>query len=245
MQTVILAGILGLVFIALPVFLGKKSGVSPMELLFGSRINNTPFRKDAGEDTAENEEKKRETKGKRIQTNGSKQDLLQLISSLVSFGRKNHFYTIAPGTVQWEGQTASLAVIFITRSAVIGINCFGYGGVIDCERGDMDWTQSINGEKRKLESPVKKNENQKAILKGALTECGYGGLPVYVYGVFTTKDVRLKGRSGDGFYTRDELLQALSATKLLRDDGVDMQKVGSALAEKAAKPDKGPDKGRG
>ena len=233
MQTVVLAVIMGLVFIALPVFLGRKSGKSPMELIFGSRVNDTPFGRKT-EDASGAGTAKKKASGRKPQ-NGTKQELFSMISSLLSYARRNHFCFIVPGTLEWEGKVSTLAVLLITRNAFIGINCFGYGGTIQCERGEADWLQTLGDEKRHIESPAKKNKEQEAIVRAVLDECGYADRPLYIFGVFTSPQVQLKSRTGEGFYTKNELMQTLGATRFLQDKGLDPDEACKKVGQYAKK----------
>ena len=228
-NTLILAVIMGLVFIALPVFLGRKSGKSPMQLIFGNQVKGTLFDKNRKKGEDETGEEKASPPKSALEKNGSKQELLDMISSLASYARRNQFFFLSPGTVMSQGETATLAVILITPCACVGINCFGYGGTIQCERNDTDWMQTLNGEKIALPSPAKKNAAQRRILRQALESCGYGNIPVYVLGAFTNAKARLKHRTGDGFYQKKELLEHLDSDRYHADGGIRPNEVGKAL----------------
>ncbi len=233
LETIILAVIMGLVFIGLPVFLGRKTGRSPMEMIFGERVNGTLFGRKKEDSssalTAEEKDKKKPP------VNSSMQELISMISTLVSYARRHRFYSLVPGTLEWEGKTSTLAVILVTRSTVIGINCFGYNGTIQCERGEGEWIQTVGEEKRHLESPARKNKEQYSIVKSILEQCGYPEIPLVILGVFTSSNVQLKNRTGDGFYTKKELMDALSAKRFTQDRGVISAQVGKSLEGYAKK----------
>lgn len=232
LNTVVLAAIMGLVFIGLPLLLGRKSGKNPMELIFGNQVKGTLFDKNRKKGKEEGQEERAAVPKAALEKNGSKQELLEMISSLASYARKNQFFFLSPGTVMEGEETATLAVVLVTRSACVGINCFGYGGTIQCERNGLDWIQTLNGQKIPLSSPVKKNEAQRRILRGALESCGYGNIPVYILGAFTNAKVQLKNRTGDGFYQKKELLQHLDADRYQKDGGIRPNEVGKALEKK-------------
>ena len=226
MQTVILWAIMILVLVGIPVLLAKKSGKSPMELFFGSRFQGTAFDRGshAGEKGA------REAK-KGSQRNSSKDELLATVSDMVSYARRNHFQSLVPGTVMAGGKTANLAVILVTRSGLVGINCFGYGGDIQAYTGDQQWVQTLNGERRRFDSPVVKNREQRGILQEAAKECGLT-LPCQVLGVFTAGSAILMGAGKTGCYTRKELVEKLGQEGFLQDGGVDPEKVRELLDAK-------------
>ncbi len=110
--------IMALVLIVLPILLGRLSGRSPMEVIFGRRVNDTAF--------GQGKDGEKEKAGP-VQKNSTKQELMTLISDLLSYSRRNHFYCFTPGTLEVNGEVASLSAVIVTRSAVLGFNCFGYG----------------------------------------------------------------------------------------------------------------------
>ena len=227
--------IMALVLIGLPILLGRLSGKSPMEVFFGDRINNTIFgrKKSKGSgassaDTGENNPAKGKGSNPPAK-NSTKQELLSFVSDLVSYSRRNHFYSIVPGTLSINGETASFACIIVTRQTVLGFNCFGYGGLIFCENGKDTWRQLMNGQETRFDSPAIKNQKQEEILRQVLTACGYPDLRTQVYGVFPAPSASLQHRSGTDCYSHKNMLQLLQNDTYLKDKGVDPQKVGKAL----------------
>ena len=180
LETIILYLIIALVLIGLPVFLAKKTGSNPMELLFGQRVNKTPYGKKE-EDGESGKDAKKESSARKKETNSNRNDLMNLISQLATYARKNHFQLIVPGTLTGsDGVTAVLTALVITRSMIIGINCFGFGGTVLAEPGESDWHQTMNGEKTVIPSPVKKNRRQLDIVLQVLSETGYMNVPVEI-----------------------------------------------------------------
>ena len=91
-SSVILYSIIIVVLLGIPVVISKKTGVKPMEMLFGKMANRGIFKSDkAGEKSDRPREKK--------QANSSRNDLLELISRLATYARRNHFRLIVPGTL--------------------------------------------------------------------------------------------------------------------------------------------------
>lgn len=217
--------IMVIVLIVLPVLLAKLSGRNPMEMFFGKRVNDSPFARKKGQDgkdgKAENGDDRRR--------NSTKQELMECISSLISYARRNHFYAIVPGTLTDGDKVATLSVVIVTRRAVLGFNCFGYGGTIECSEDGESWKQTLMGAEKRFDSPVLKNRAQKALLEKILKDCGFEGIPVNIYGVFTAKGVELKNRYRTGCHTAKTLLPILSGTEYAEDRGVDPKKVGKEL----------------
>ena len=152
------------VLIVLPVIFARISGKNPMEMFFGSRVNKTSF---AGE-KPENEKQREPKKGR--EKNSTKNDIMVLISRLLTYARRNRFYTIVPGTLTIGEQTASLAAVVVTRGCVLGVNCYGFGGSIEGKSGSADWVQTLNGERKSFPSPTVKNEEQRKILADVLVQ---------------------------------------------------------------------------
>ena len=217
--------IMVLVLIVLPIGLGKLSGKSPMEVFFGSRVKNTAFGKQETE-----EDKKRQEEAKiQKKASGSKNDLLDTISAVLSYARRNQFVAIVPGTIAAGGQVASLAAILVTRSQIIGINCFGYGGTITADTGENDWTQNVDGRKKMIPSPSVKNAAQGAVLKAAMEEAGLTGIPMEILGVFTSPYAELRRGTRENCFTKKDMLEHLREDKYMRDLGVDPKKTAKSL----------------
>ena len=241
--------IMALVLIGLPVLLGKLTGKNPMEILFGDRVNNTLFGKKKKEDpSTETDEKggtRSESSGKKgekgktpsIQRNSSRQELMQTISELLSYARKNHFFCIVPGTLQHGDEVATLAVLIVTRCSVLGFNCFGYGGTVYAGSGDDAWRQVLNGEEKKIDSPVSRNKKQKEILDAVLKECGYLNIRTEIYGVFTASGVILKDHRNTRCCSQKVLMEILKGSHFMEDSGVDPKKIGRTLETHIKKQD--------
>lgn len=223
MEQAVLWGIMLLVLIGIPVLLGRKSGKSPMEIIFGSRVKGTAFEK---KETGAGEKEKAAAAREK---NSGREDLLATVSDLVSYARRNHFALLVPGTIQAGGKTANLAAILLTRGRVVGINCFGYGGSIQAYPGEANWTQTQGGKKKSFDSPVAKNRLQEEILREALKEAGFGETPAEVLGVFTASSAVLKSAGKTSCFTREALRTKLSEDRYLKDEGLDPEKLRAAL----------------
>ena len=220
--------IMALVMIVLPIGLGRLSGKSPMEVFFGSRVKDSAF--GAGETKGTDGEKKAKSGGKQeVQAGSTRQELMECISMLLSYARRNRFYCMVPGTVTADGETASLAAVIVTRSAVLGFNCFGYGGKIFASRTDGPWLQNAGDGEKEIDSPTVRNRKQKEILDKALASCGLEGLETRVFGVFTAGSAKLKNSGGTGCVTVRELQEVLGSDRILKDGGVDPKETGARL----------------
>ncbi len=221
-SSIILYAIIVLVLIGLPVALAKKTGKKPMELLFGQRKGRSFFGKQEKETAGS------QPQGKK-QTNSNRNDLLDLISRLTTYARRNHFRLIVPGTVSCGGTTAVLTALILTRSRVIGINCFGFGGRVDGKMGEEDWEQTMNGTTTRFPSPTVKNRNQEKLVRQTLEETGFPGTEVEIIGVFTSPSVWLSNASGTNCYKKDKAMEYLKSEQFLADGGLDPQKMEEAL----------------
>ena len=227
-----------LVLIVLPIMLGRRFGVNPLELLLGKQTSDTLFgKRKKREAEASGSDGETETDGKpegrkkktEVQKNSSRQELMTAISGFLTYGRKNHFYCIVPGTLEHDGATASLAALVVTRSRVLGFNCFGYGGTVYAGSGDEEWRQVLNGEEKKIDSPVVRNRKQKEIVDAVLKECGYPDIPSEIFGVFTASGVILKDNRTTRCHTQKAMMEILKGSRFMEDKGIDPAKVGKAL----------------
>ena len=221
-SSVILYSIIIVVLLGIPVVISKKTGVKPMEMLFGKMANRGIFKSDkAGEKSDRPREKK--------QANSSRTDLLGLVSRLATYSRRTHFRLIVPGTLSCDGAIAVLTALILTRSGVVGINCFGFGGRVDAQRGEADWVQVMNGEQTAFPSPVTKNRNQEKLVRQVLEEVGFAGADVEIVGVFTAPSAWLSNAAGTNCYTTEDALKYLRGDAFMRDGGLEPKALEEAL----------------
>ena len=221
-STIILYSIIVVVLIGVPVVISRKLGKKPMEMLFGKMGSRGIFKAD----------KDRSLNGQpqeRKQINSTGNDFLDLISRLATYTRRNHFRMIVPGTLSCGETIAALTALIVTRSGVVGINCFGFGGRVIASAGEKDWVQIMNGTETAFPSPVKKNRNQEKIVRQVLEEVGYAGTNVEIVGVFTTPSVVLSNASGTNCYTKEEALKYLRGDAFLKDGGLDPKALEAVL----------------
>ena len=152
-----------------------------------------------------------------------------LISRLLTYARRNRFYTIVPGTLTIGEQTASLAAVVVTRGCVLGVNCYGFGGSIEGKSGSADWVQTLNGERKSFPSPTVKNEEQRKILADVLVDAGYPEVDAQVVGVFTEPKVRFTKVAGKGCYTMDMFRDFLASDMCMRSKDLDPSEIGKKL----------------
>lgn len=226
-NSVILYAIIIVVLIGIPVILSRKSGKNPMELLFGKRAGKSLFGGRKSESGGGETQAARP--GTKKQTNSNRNDFMELISRLATYARKNHFRLIIPGTLSCGGTTAVLTALIITRSKVVGINCFGFGGRVIAAEGDKDWTQVMNGVETTFPSPLVKNANQERIVRQVLEETGFAGTEAEIVGVFTSPSVWLSNLAGTNCYSRDDAMKYLKSDEFLKDRGLDPAAVEQAL----------------
>ena len=90
-----------LVLIVVPVVFAKISGRDPMEVFFGSRVKGSAFA------TKDKEEAKKENTAKKTEKNSDRNELLVTLSEITNYVRRNRFYVIMPGTLQYQGKVAN------------------------------------------------------------------------------------------------------------------------------------------
>lgn len=221
-NSIILFAMVLVVLIGIPVVLSRKSGKNPLELLFGKRGSKSVF----GTQKKESQDSKPQT---RKQANSNRNDFMDLISRLATYTRRNHYRLIIPGTLSCGAATAVLTALIITRSKVIGINCFGFGGRVIAAKEEKDWTQVMNGVETSFPSPLKKNRNQEKIVRQVLDEVGFPDTDVEIIGVFTSPSVWLSNLSGTNCYSKDDAMKYLKSDRFLNDSGLDPKAIEEAL----------------
>ncbi len=229
MEQAILYIIILVVIIGVPVLIARKSGISPMEALFGKRVNKTAFAGKSSSDQEKAEKEKAAKAEEKKEKNSNRNDLIQFVSYLTSYARRNRFFIIVPGTLEVEGSVTMLTAIVVTRKEVLGFNCFGYGGKVSGKSGSADWLQVMNQEAKNFPSPSVKNASQLELLKKAMKSVGLEDIPARVIGVFTSPTVQLSNAGKTGCYSRKGVEEYLRGTKILQDGGVDPKAAGKAL----------------
>ena len=124
------------------------------------------------------------------QTNGRSQDIQSLVSTLLIFVRRNKLGLVYPGTVEHRGKMANLVALRVTRSEVIGINCFGFGGTITEQGGK--WNQHMNGADQPIPDPLEGCRRQAEIVRAAMNNHGMENIPLRVVAVFTSHTVSVR-----------------------------------------------------
>ncbi len=141
------------------------------------------------------------------QTNGRSQDIQTLLSTLLIFVRRQKLGLVYPGTVAFGGKMANLVCFLVTRSEVIGINCFGFGGTIT--ESDGGWNQHMNGADQTIKDPVEGNAQQREIVRGMMDASGMADIPLRVVAVFTSRTVALETRHPSEVFDTKGLLEHL------------------------------------
>ena len=226
-STIILYAMVVLVLIGIPVILAKKSGKSPMEMLFGKRGSKGLFgtRKKESGDSPSTDSKPQAGK----QTNSNRNDFMDLISRLATYARRNHFRLIIPGTLSCDGKIAVLTALILTRARVVGVNCFGFGGRVVAAEGEEDWTQVMNGKESTFPSPVKKNREQEKLVRQVLSEVGWADTDVEIVGVFTSPSLWLSNATGTNCYKKDDAMKYLKSDRFMGDNGLDSKALDEVL----------------
>ncbi len=235
-QTVVVFIILAVVFIILPTILKRLTGKDIFEVLVGRPLVKKQKTEDAkGNGGSADPSSKGRDENK--EKNSSKADILQLVSEVVSFARRNQFSAIVPGALRKDELETMLPVILVMRSCVVGINVFGYGGAVSAKRSDDTWTQTLNGATREIPSPLKVSGKQEKILKEILRRSGYESVGVSVISVFTSKDVKITGPSAQEIIRPQALVGELRKNKYMKTKDVDTAAVGKVLADLRVRKD--------
>ena len=174
-------------------------------------------------------------------SNATRADMMELLSALITFSRRNRIGIVFPGTVEYGNEVATLLALLVTKSEVIGVNSFGYGGTITAGKGDGDWVQHMNGQDIRIKSPAVMNRQQQRICRQAMDAAGMQDISFRVTGVFSNRHVTLADGNGNGFWTRESFFEELKTQLAVEEERIsDPQKVVDQLVAitKKVRPEK-------
>ena len=221
----ILPFILAVLLIFILPMLMRKYGWEPGDLVkiiltrFGKQDYAAEAKKTAGK------EKKREP----YQSNGRSSDLKSLVSTLLIFVRRNKYGLVYPGTVEYNGKTANLLALLVTREKVYGLNCFGFGGTI--QKKQNGWIQHMNGADHSIPDPLLGNRQQYEIVRAMMDANGMKEIPLQVIAVFTSRTVVLALPQRDDLFDVEGLLQYLKEQAEQESSVIDPSATARALNE--------------
>ena len=180
--------VMALVLIFLVPVMASRQGMS-----YGEYILSLFTGKKRQYDAAEEEKRIRSgiRRKERKLFNGRANEMIQLLSTLMIFARRNKLGLVYPGTVENDGKIASIMCFVVTGSRVYGINCFGYAGVINEGSGKKNWNQHINYQDISIQSPVVMDRAQYELVRDAMDKAGMKEIPLEIKGVFTSRDAVL------------------------------------------------------
>ena len=155
----------------------------------------------------------------------ARNDYLKALSELLAFARKNHLFVVVPGNVTYQGKTAELDALVVTRAKVVGVLAYSFGGTIECRSDGEDWRVTDEEGARTLGSPIREADAQDELVRGALLAGHLGDIPYQTVMLFTGSDAVLTGERPQGSCTREELFRMLEGGGSL-----DPKAVGKRLA---------------
>lgn len=150
-----------------------------------------PFKKEYSALDEEKRIRNKQNKKTPHLNNSTHDDIIQMVSDLILFSRKNNTGLVYPATIQYGGKTGNLAAFVVTKSRVIGINCFGFAGVITHDEASGCWRQQINGITQNIPDPEALNKEQYTLARTAMNANGMMDLPLDIVAVFTNNNVSL------------------------------------------------------
>ncbi len=174
---------------------------------------------------AEQQEKKAAPEEK----NSSRNDVLDLVSMLISTARQIDGTLVYPGALTDGKHQTSLIGIMITKRMAVGINVFGFGGKVKADRETGPWTQTMNGVTKQIPNPLERCAEQKKQLEGILSSAGLSDVPVRVLPVFTSKTVVLNGSLKGRCYRPVTLKETLLLEDYSGDGPVAVKESGKKL----------------
>lgn len=198
----ILPFILAILLIFIIPMMMSRYGISAEDLLrkiFASGLRKKEYSAADEENTIRNKKNK---KAPHL-NNSTHNDIIQMVSDLIIFSRKNKTGLVYPGTIQFGGKTGNIAAFVVTGSRIIGLNCFGFGGNILHDAASDVWKQQINGVTQDIPDPLKLNKEQYAIARAAMDANGMKDLPLEIMAVFTNRHVSIQAADAEVCTTHD------------------------------------------
>ncbi len=212
--------------------LGKKLGLDPEKVGEAKAGPDGLTDKERADQEAAAVRAEEKARSARKQRAGSVQnDYLQTISRILTFARKNALFAIIPGNLAYQGKTADLTAILVTRSRVVGIMAYSFDGRILCRRDEENWqVQEPDGTQRQVASPVAETRAQDELARGALRSHDMGEPAYETAMLFTSSNAVLTGDRPAGCYSCEELFEALSGEDDLHGNTLDPKAVGKKIA---------------
>ena len=168
--------------------------------------------------------------------NSTRNDVLDLVSMLVSTARQIGGTLVYPGVLTDGTHTTSLIGVMITKKMAVGLNVFGFGGKVKADRETGPWTQTMNGVTKQIPNPLERSAGQQKQLEEVLASAGFPDIPVRVLPVFTSKTVVLTGSMKGRCYKSESLKALLMQEEYSGDGPVRPKETGKKL--KAMMPQK-------
>lgn len=175
-----------------------------IHLLFG-RIG----KKDYSAASEEERQRRRASRPEPHLSNGGKNEIIQLVSTLLIFVRRNKLGLVYPATIEYKGKAGTLAAIVVTRHEAVGLNCFGFSGKVTETDEQHDWNQHMNNVDSYIPNPLVLNKQQYSLARKALDDAGLKNLPFRVVAVYTNKHVDLVTEHIHEVMNVDQLIKAL------------------------------------
>lgn len=175
---------------------------------------------------AEREERKKKAAEEK---NSGRNDVLDLVSMLLSLARQTGGNLVYPGALTDGVHQTSLIGVLITKKMAVGINVFGFSGTVKADREKGAWTQTMNGQTKQIPNPIERCDQQKQQLEGILASAGLSSIPVTVLPVFTSKTVVLTGALKGRCYKSDMLKEALTREEFSGDGPIAVKEAGKKL----------------
>ncbi len=203
----ILPLILALILIFLIPVLASRRGMSYGEYV--KSLFSNPRKSGLRSNTAQNRTSGGILKKDPVLFNSRKNELTELVSTLLVFARRHKVGLVYPGTMDHNGEKSTILCFIVTGNAVFGVNCFGYAGMIKGGLKDPVWKQSGNGAEEEIPNPHLLNEHQYRLTRAVLEQTELRDIPLRIIGVFTNRDAMLSVRGTDDVMTTKQFLEFL------------------------------------
>lgn len=221
----ILPLILALLLIFIIPMLMRRYGLEPEDLI---RLLTGRLRK--GEYAPPKKDGEKKDRREPYQSNSRSGDLKSLVSTLLIFARRNRLGLVYPGTVTRGSKTANLLALLVTKSEVIGFDCFGYGGVVS-EKKNGSWNQHMNGNDQTIPNPLTACKEQYTLVRALMDENGMRQVPLRIAAVFTARGMELVTAHPEEVFDTPGLIAHLRESVAAEDEEIDPGEISRKLNE--------------
>ncbi len=137
--------------------------------------------------------------------NAKSSEIEELLVKLKSYALKRNMKIVFPGCFRHEGQTSQTTMILAGPFGLLLIRCYGFGGHIYTDPAGHTFFQNMNETVREIPNPIQSMEQEKSLMRRALSQTEFQTIPIHTASVFTRKGIILSVPGDSRIFNRNEL----------------------------------------